>query len=404
MRILHVIASTDPRSGGPIAGLLGQERATGGMNHRAVREIVSLDLPDAPHLANFPIKVNALGVVQSGRWLISRFLSHYAYSPKYIPWIKANQGRFDVAIVHGLWNYSSFAASRVLCGGSLPYFVFTHGMMDPWFRRRYPLKHWAKQAFWLAAEGKLLASARSVLFTCEEERLQARDVFFGHRYRETVVGYGTTPPPETHPTDLKELEQRLPELRGRPFLLFLSRIHEKKGIDLLIEGFARVASGQPDLQLVIAGPDEAGLTAALKSAAASLGIADRIHWPGGLFGGAKWAALRCADAFFLPSHQENFGIVVAEALACGTPVLISDKVNIWREIKEDGAGLIAPDTVAGVEELLFQWLQMGLEARAAMSAAARRTFSARFDIGNVAPELLGFMADEIGLQRPWPSR
>jgi glycosyltransferase involved in cell wall biosynthesis len=296
--------------------------------------------------------------------------------------------RYDAAIVHGLWNYAPFAASRVLPGGPLPYFVFTHGMMDPWFRQTYPLKYLAKIGFWLLAEGRLLAGARNVFFTSEEERRLARGQFPFWRYNEQVVGYGTAAPSAAPEDQCAAFSAMTPELGDRPYLLFLSRIHRKKGCGLLIDAFAKVADQRPDLQLVIAGPDQEGLVTVLQERARALGVADRIHWPGMLRGDAKWGAYRGAEAFILPSHQENFGIVVAEAMACRAPVLITNKVNIWREIEAAGAGLVENDDADGAEALLRRWLAMDAGQQAAMRDAALRTFRSHFDVATVAPALI----------------
>src|SRR5690606_1054302 len=110
--------------------------------------------------------------------------------------------------------------------------------------------------------------------------------------------------------------------------------------------------------LVIAGPDSNGLADSLKKLAYSLGVDERITWTGMLYGDDKWAAISAADVFCLPSHHENFGVVVAEALACGKPVLISNKVNIWREVAADKAGFVAEDSIEGTTANLERWLAM----------------------------------------------
>jgi glycosyltransferase involved in cell wall biosynthesis len=405
LRILHVISGVDPQSGGPIEGILRQEQMTGGDNRLAVREIVTLDPKGAPFLHDFPIKVTALGQRASGKSPLSRFLNHYRYSSDLIPWLENNVGRFDFVIVHGLWNYAAWAAARVLPHAKVPYFAFTHGMLDPWFKQYYPFKNAVKQLFWLVSEGPLLSGAKAVLFTSEEERRLARGAFIGRSYREKVVGYGTAHPPKPTAEGLREVQALLPFVGREPFLLFLSRIHEKKGIDLLIEGFARVAAQRPDLKLVIAGPGDAGLVARLKQSALEHGLGDRIFWPGGVFGDAKPALVYAAEAFILTSHQENFGIAVAEALAAGRPVLISNKINIWREIDEARAGLIETDTVDGAEALLRRWLALSPIEREAMGVAAARLFSEKFDVAQNAPALLKGLAEDIGMDvRAWPKQ
>ncbi len=389
MKLLHIIASADPAGGGPIEGLIRQDQATRGL---PPSHLATLDAPDAPFLRNVPMTVTALGRPRApGRLSLAQ---RYGYSPRFIPWLRARIGDYDAAVVHGLWNYAVFGAAAVLPGAGTPYFVFSHGMMDPWFRRHDPVKHCLKQAFWLGVEGRLLAGARSVLFTTEEERRSARGVFRGRRYREAVVGYGAAAPPPGRPDQDEAFRATAPALGGRPYLLHLGRIHPKKGVDLLIRAFAAIAEERPDLDLVIAGPGETSLIKTLKRQASGLGVAGRIHWAGMLQGDAKWGAYRRAAAFALTSHHENFGLAVAEALGCGLPVLISDKVNIWREVTAAGAGLAEPDTVEGAIRLLRRWATLDDAASAAMRARAVQLFERSYDIQRVAPALINHIRSQ----------
>jgi len=389
VNILHIIASVDPTCGGPIEGILRQNEALNGVGRR---ELVCLDSQDAPFLANYPFPVHAVGP-KAYRPLGRDRLSRFGYTPRLVPWLRANVRNYDAVIVNGLWNYASVGAARVLPTAGVPYFVFTHGMIDPWFRKTYPFKHLQKQAFWLAFEGRLLRHANAVLFTTEEEQRLAEGQFWGHPFKGRVVGYGTTPAPPATAAQNTAFRATVPALGVRPYLLFMSRIHEKKGCDLLVEAFARCAAEAGDLDIVMAGPDRDDLRPKLEVQARALGIAERIHWPGMLAGEAKWGALRGAEAFILPSHQENFGIVVAEALACGTPVLTTDKVNIWREVEAGGAGLITADDADGIESLIRRFLALSPKARAQMGAAGLATFLAHFDVGTAARTLMDVICD-----------
>jgi glycosyltransferase involved in cell wall biosynthesis len=303
--------------------------------------------------------------------------------------LRANCAAYDAVLVHGIWQYHSFAVWRALRHALTPYFVFTHGMLDPWFKRTYPLKHLKKWLYWPWAEYRVLRDAAAVLFTCEEERLLARRSFWLYRCREAVVHLGTAPPPLAAARQIAAFQEAFPRAVGRRVLLFLSRIHPKKGCDLLIRAFAEVARSDPTLLLLMAGPDQVGWRGALEALAARLGVANQILWTGMLAGDLKWGAFQVAEAFVLPSHQENFGIAVVEALACGKPVLISDKVNIWREITADRAGLVEPDTAAGIARLLREWLEMAAEDRASIEAGARASYERRFRIGCAAQGLVG---------------
>jgi glycosyltransferase involved in cell wall biosynthesis len=129
-----------------------------------------------------------------------------------------------------------------------------------------------------------------------------------------------------------------------------------------------------------------GLEARVKAAH----LTDRVHWPGLITGDAKWGAFHASETFVLPSHQENFGIAVAEALGCSRPVLISDQVNIWPEIHSDGAGLVAPDTLDGTRQLLQRWLALSIEERREMQRKAHACFVARYNLDQNVSELVRF--------------
>jgi glycosyltransferase involved in cell wall biosynthesis len=294
-------------------------------------------------------------------------------------------------IINGLWNYASFGTWRVLHSLAVPYFVFPHGMLDPWFNRAYPVKGAFKSVFWKLFEHKVLRDARGVLFTCEDERLLASQSFLPYQAREFVVGYGANDVQGNSDDQRAAFFAAVPEARGRKVILFLSRIHQKKGVDILIEAFAANAKECPDYELVIAGPDQEGLKPQLQKRANELGFGDRIHWPGMLAGDAKWGAFRAAEFFVLPSHQENFGVVVAEAMAFSRPVLITNKVNIWREIEADGAGLVVNDDTDALTTGLRTMCLLSETQRQSFQKNARDCFVRRYNIEDNAMRLLGLI-------------
>lgn len=385
MKILHVIASANPRHGGPIQGVVNGAEVWRRQGHE--RHLATLDPPSAPWLAELDLECFAFG-----RERLRLPLARYGFNAKLVPWLKTHAANYDAVIVNGLWNYGSLAVWRALRGSSTPYFVFTHGMLDPWFTRAHPWKGLAKALYWRAIESRVLRDARAALFTCEEEKRLAAQAFSPYRARSCVVGYGARAPEYAPERQVQAFFEHAPNAAGRSFALYLGRIHEKKGVDLLIEAFARLASAFPDLDLVIAGPGRPALIESLRRRVAALGLGSRAHWPGMLSGDAKWGAFRAARFFVLPSHQENFGIAVAEALAAATPVLITDKVNIWREIASDGAGVVVPDTVAGVEQGLRIMAEMTPARHVDMSTRARASFCARYDLDVNAMDLLTLLS------------
>jgi len=383
MKILHVISSVDLKFGGAIEGV--NQLSAASMSLGAEVEICSLDAVDADCVLRSSIKVHALGPIDST----------YGYSSALIPWLKSHADEYDAVIVNGLWQYTGYAVRKALLGTSTPYFVFTHGMLDPWFKVTYPLKHLKKWVYWLLAEYRVLRDAQNVIFTCEEERLLAKQSFGLYNVKEAVTAFGIEYPPSNHDELARKFIKEFPHLDGKRLILYLSRIHVKKGCDLLIEGFASVAHQDENLHLVIAGPDETGWAAELKKRAESLGVANRITWTGMLLGDMKWGAFNAAEVFCLPSHQENFGIVVAEALACAKPVLISNKVNIWREIEKSNAGFVAPDTLEGTVSNYNRWLQLSSVEFEEMKGRSRECFTDNFHVKRAAERLLEILSEGV---------
>ncbi len=287
-------------------------------------------------------------------------------------------------MIDGLWQYPAAAARAAAQSARVPYLIFPHGMLDPWFRERFPLKHLKKQLFWWASQYGILRDASRVVFTTEAEQELARRTFWPSRWRSAVVPLGTNLPVGDPAAQKAAFFNAVPGLGGRRLLLFLSRLHVKKGCDLLLRAFIRIAGKHPDLDLVLAGPDQEGLRAGLQQIASEAGLAARVHFPGMLQGDVKWGAFRAAEAFVLPSHQENFGIAIAEAIACSLPVLISNKVNIWRYVEEDGTGLVDEDTEAGTLRLLESWLGLSPDERRTMVERAGPSFQKRFSMRRCA--------------------
>jgi glycosyltransferase involved in cell wall biosynthesis len=385
MKILHVISSVNPAGGGPAEGV--KQLGTKLVNAGDQVEVVSLDSPDAPFLKHYALPVYPLGPGTL----------HYAFSSRLVPWLRCNRSQYDAVVVNGIWQYHSFGTWRALGNSSTPYVLFTHGMLDPWFKKQYPLKHLKKWMYWPWADYRVLRDAQAVLFTSDEERALARTSFWMYRCNEVVVNYGAARPKGDPRLDLREFLNRYPALRGKKLALFMGRIHPKKGCDLAIEAFAKVLGAHPEWHLVIAGPDQVGWQKDLQDRAGQLGLALRLTWTGMVSGAMKWGALRAAEVFLLPSHQENFGIVVAEALAAALPTLISNKVNIWREIESDRAGIVSEDTLDGACALLRSYLEMPAEKKWAMRLAAVDCFNKRFEIGRAAESLRSVLANVSGV-------
>lgn len=391
MRILHVIQSMDPKSGGPSQGIRNLDKAM--HDHNIIREVVCLDSEDAPYLTNERFIVNTVG---SG-------VGVWKYSVGLLPWLLNNITRFDIVIINGLWSYHSYATWKAIRklkesnNTNIPrVLVMPHGMLDPYFqkakeRRLKAIRNWI---YWKLIEGNVVNDADGLLFTCETELLLARKTFNPYNpKKEYNAGYGIEAPPAYDGQMEISFKKCCPGLNGSSYLLFLSRIHPKKGVDILIEAYAELykkfnAIDVP--KLVIAGPGlETSYGKKLQGQLSSLPeISRNIFFPGMLSGDAKWGAFYGCDAFILPSYQENFGIAVVEALACSKPVLISNQVNIWREIHKENGGLVEDDTLAGTIKLLFDWINIDECEKKVMNKNAFKTYENHFKTEKILEKYL----------------
>jgi glycosyltransferase involved in cell wall biosynthesis len=260
----------------------------------------------------------------------------------------------DMVIAHGLWQWPGVKAWKCFRKYKTPYMVFPHGMLDPWFKRSYPLKHIKKQIYWYWKQGKILQDAYRVCFTTEEERRLAQKTFKPYKANEMISGLGVSEPPSSKDTHLKAIYSLFPDFKNKKVLLYLGRFHPKKGVDLLINSFLK-QSKKNDI-LLLAGPLDNADPHLKYLKEQTHKNSNQIVWSGMLKDDLKWGALRMADALILPSHQENFGMVIAEALSVETPVFLTNKVNLWREVLDSGAGIVSDDDQGGIDHLIQQWV------------------------------------------------
>ncbi len=389
MRVLNIINSMDPATGGPCQGIRNMIPELN--KYGIVSEVLCLDAANAPFLTNEHFTVHALGSSR-GFW---------KYHPSLYSWLISNLVHYDVILVRGLWLYHSFALTMAIQSlkrkkaESLPkVYVVPHGMLDPWFQRAEGRKWKALRnlVYWHLIEKKVVNSADGLLFTCASELLLARQTFSGYKPKsELNIGYGIQEPPAYDERMLQLLHEKVPAPYTNRYLLFLGRLHEKKGIDLLLEAYRQLLRDSVDLPvLVIAGP---GLNTPYGDKIRSVvdedsNLRERVIFTGMLTGVLKWSAIYHAGAFVLPSHQENFGIAVVEALACGKPVLITNQINIYTEIEKGEAGLVAPDTLAGVITMLRAWMQLPEVEKKQLSQKAKDLYRKEFTVESAAQKMI----------------
>ncbi|MCG2618081.1 glycosyltransferase [Terrimonas sp. NA20] len=374
MRLLHIVAGMDPRTGGVTQAV---SMIIGGLSNNGINnEVVCLDHPEADFLSGYTFTIHALGPAKTA----------WRFSAKLKPWLLAHISNYDAIVVHGLWQYHVYAiynAWRKIKYSRPKLYVMPHGMLDPYFQnasgRR--LKAIRNSLFWLFFERSLVNNADGLFFTCETERVLASKSFKQYNARrEEIVSLGI---PEAIPFAGSMREALIAKCGGvdpTDCILYISRIDPKKGVDLLVDAYISLKT-QTQIKLpklVIAGPgldSSFGKTILDKAA----GNTD-IIFTGMLNGDAKWGAFYLSSALILPSHQENFGFVVVEAMSCSKPVLITDQVNIWREIDKGNAGLVEEDNLAGILKLLSSFAALNQAAISSKGENALATFNKLFSL------------------------
>ena len=367
---LHLIDSLDPAAGGPVEFVRAVSRELAAMGHRSCAAL--LTWPDAQ-------PPEGLEIVAAGR---KDGFGGYGFRTGLVAWLRAEAPRHDAIFVHGLWQYHGAAAWLALSSRDTPYYVFPHGMLDPWFAGDRA-RHLKKRLYWETIEKRVTRKARAILFTSEAEKARAPRSFGAAWRAAEVIPLGIPDPPGDDAAQREAFLSRFPALRGRRIALFLGRIDRKKGCELLARAFVSMQAEGWDL--VMAGPCADDAYRAELTAIAAPG---RVHFTGMLQGAEKWGAFRCAEVFALPSHQENFGFAAAEALACGVPVLLSTAVDIHPAVTAAGAGFADTDDAVGTSRLLARWLHLPPAERESMKIAAQHCFHAHFHIRDTAARLL----------------
>lgn len=317
MKILHVIPSVSERSGGPATAIVPMCRA---LMQQGV-EVQILSTTDG--LSETPNSNEYKGV--PAIFFEPQLGASFKYSRPLASWLSSNIKSFDLAHIHAVFNHSSIAATHACRKAGVPYIIRPLGTLDPWSMTQKSLR---KRLFWHLSGKRMLHSAAAVHYTSEVEKLSTERLLGLNHGRVIALGIDSN---GSHSNGR----------RGEPYVLVLSRLHPKKGLDVLIDAFVSLiqAGKLSNWRLVIAGDGPPDYVSKLKGAASEQ--SDRIEFTGWLDSDKKHAMLDGASLLALPSHQENFGLCVMEALSHSVPVLVSPDVNLATEIVSANAGWIA---------------------------------------------------------------
>lgn len=376
MRVLHLIPSISPLRGGPSQAVLALAAA------QRARGLDAVVLTTNDHgdqvLADLPIgrwcDRQEVPVLAFARWSPPiRALREFAVAPGLLGGLRRELAAADLLHVHALFSFASTAGMALARQQQVPYLVRSIGQLNRWSLRQSPRR---KRLLLKLMERRNLNGARALHFTSDAEREEAADL-------------GLRPPPIVLPLGvaLPQLDPTVPVPADQAVRwLFLSRIHPKKQLPVLFEALADLQRRQPAARwlLDVAGEGDASYVEQLQQLAQWLGLAERIRWCGFAAGEAKAALLARADWFVLPSASENFGIAAAEALAAGTPVILSPGVALAPDVRQAGAGLVCEPEPAALAQALERALQ---PPSAAMVEAARALAAERYSWPAIAAAL-----------------
>jgi len=334
MNILHVITSVSSQFGGPSKAC-----------REMCRELVTLGEQVAIYTTNIDVNGGFLDVPLQEPLEENGY--HITYFPAY-NWgntisfpmaltLRKQLPQFDIVHIHSLYLWHTAVTAHYCRKYHIPYLIRPHGTLDPYLRQRHS---WRKRIYTTLIERRNLDHAAAIHYTTEEEMRLAADC--GFQAPGIVVPNGLRLKDYQQLPEKGEFAESYPETRGKQILLFLGRINFKKGLDILAKAYGKVAQKNCDAHLVITGPDNDNYGRQVRQWLSAEGVLERTTFTGMLEGRAKLTAFRDADLFVLPSYTENFGIAVIEAMACEIPVIISDKVNIWREVESNQAGKVLP--------------------------------------------------------------
>jgi len=382
VKVLHVIPSVSDRSGGPAQAIFPMCRA---LLTRGLDVTIATTNHGVPNgdLVSSNGAVRELNSAHGYRGISTNFFpvqwgDGFKYSRPLAIWLDANVKNFNVVHIHAVFNHASLAAARACLKHRIPYVIRPLGTLDPWSMKQKPVR---KKLFWVLVGRKMLLEASAIHYTAQAE-LSAAEGLLGLT-RGKVVPLGIDG------SDFLVQDQISGDSLGfaHPYVLVLSRLHPKKGLDVLIQAFLEVSkSGRfPEWRLVIAGDGDEDYVDSLRQMVTDRVGNGSVIFRGWLEGQEKTSVLRNASLLALPSRQENFGLCVLEALSQGVPVIVSPEVNLAKDIDAAGAGWISTVDVSALEKCLADALSN--EEERVKRGCAGKSFSRSFEWNKIAESL-----------------
>ena len=376
IKILRLIHTLSPKLGGPSNAIIDHSKAM--IKKGYIVHILTSDISN-----KIKTKIKDIKIYNKGP-----AFGNYGFNLNLLIWLIKNKNKYDFFIIHDIWRIYTLLARLLL----KKYFVFIHGNLDPYFRFEF-FKKIKKQVYWYFFEKRNLLSSKSILLTSEVEKKLLNKSFVNTTgLKKNVVNYGILKPNINKKKAVKIFLKRHPKLKKKSFLIYLGRFHKKKGCDILLKSIKILNDQNIKLNLFMAGPENEYKNY-LKKICEKLKIKNQIYWSSMLNGYEKWGAIYSSKAMVLASHGENFGLSLAESLSCSKPVLITNKVNIYKSIIKSKSGLVAKDNVKDFACILKEFNKFNKLKIQKISKNSLQCFNDNFNLNSSNDKLYKLLKD-----------
>ena len=381
IKVLRIISTLNPQKGGPAKAIIDNSLAM-------INQNIKVDILTCDRTSSKFYKSKYINIINQG----PSFFGNFYFSYNLFFWLLKNKKNYDFFILHGIWDFKNIVAFMLLNNN---YSVFVHGSLHPAQGKGFFNKA-KKKLYWLIFEKRNLLKSKSLLLTSNKEKAQLDDTFVDTKgIKKVFVKYGILKSNPNKKILLSKFNKKFPFLKNKSFYLYLGRLHKQKGADIIIEAVNKIKLNS-NIKILIMGPFIGSkFENKLKLLVKKYKLEKQIFFSNAQFGDIKWGAIYSSKAMLLPSHGENFGISLVEAMSAGKPVLTTFKVNINDIIIKYNAGLISRDNLTNFSKILLQFQTLNKKKKNQISNNALKCFKDNFDISSNHNSLSSYIKKEI---------
>jgi len=366
-KILRIIYTLNPNYGGISSAIIDNSISL--KNNGFLVDILTCDPKGSKYQTPKGIKI-----INQGPGI-----GNYGFSFNLSKWLFKNKKRYDYFLIEGIWQYFSFLARIII---KKNYFVFIHGALDPFFSLNF-FKKIKKKIYWTLIEKNNLKLSNSILLTSDEEKKLLKKSYVNtDQIKKNVIGFGILKPKINKKKAISMFYKKFPYLKNKFFLLYLGRFHEKKGCDLLIQATRKMKKNKNKFKILLVGPENE-YKKKLKDLCHKHNLNGNLFWSESAIGGnLKYGAILASRGMVLFSRGENFGVSIVESLSLEKPVLITNKVNIYKEILKYDAGFVCRDKVLDVVNVLKKFINLDKSRLKKISKQSYKCFNDNFNLNS----------------------